>query len=607
MARKTDQIADLFASVGFRIDKASLKEMDTALGRVEKRLAGIVKAFQGMSGSKSLTGALRATAKDSGKAAAGIDTITSRLKAGIPALNLYTQQMRVLASELRSVSGARPALPRVPSGGVGGGRPSGGGIGTGGRPGFFAGMAGGLFGTSGAGLVRGMLPGIGAGWAIAHGTTRAREMIANEAALGALTGSQAAGRQEYNYIQDFSNKYGIRANESVGGYKRILASSVGTKLQGKGAKDIFEGVSLYGKALGLSDENMSRATTAISQMISKGKISSEELKGQLAEATPGAVQLFAKAITGGDVAKLFDMMEKGQVLAADVMPKVAEAFKEAALQGGALNKMMKSSASAQARFLNAWDGFLKKVFESGVDEGIAKLFDILSVSLEKLIPLVTGVGKAFRFAFVPIEGIQLLFKEMSPMLQMLTVGFVAFTAALFNWTKIMAAMAFLKANPLFIMLTLLFLLLEDLWVFSKGGKSLIGDLGDALANLISPEIWDGFFGFIDYWIEKFAAVYNWIVKIKDKVVSGPGGKMDDAAKDRANSVSRKIEAAQNKGQAPLKPGAYFPSASTGGGGNVTNAVQITIDGYGKDKLELAHEIERVLASQINTSFSEGLV
>lgn len=490
MARKTDQIASLFASVGFNLDRSSLKEVNTALGQVEKRLAGIVKAFQGMSGSKSLTGALRATAKDSGRAAAGIDTITSRLKAGIPALNMYTQQMRILASELRSVSGARPALPRVPSGGSGGGRPSGGG-GAGGRPGFFAGMAGGLFGTSGAGLVRGMLPGIGAGWAIAHGTTRAREMIANEAALGALTGSQAAGRQEYNYIQDFSNKYGIRANESVGGYKRILASSVGTKLQGQGAKDIFEGVSLYGKALGLSDENMSRATTAISQMISKGKISSEELKGQLAEATPGAVQLFAKAITGGDVAKLFDMMEKGQVLAADVMPKVAEAFREAAEAGGALNKMMKSSGSEQARFMNAWDNLLKRIFESGLDEGIAGLFKALSVALEVITPVVEKIAGLFGVlvswvsalsdslvylwqnpALLGILGVLTAIAAVTfagPIMSLLLLGttFAAVMASVVGWASWAGRMIFLRLLPLF-------LILDTIEALATGKTGMVG-------------------------------------------------------------------------------------------------------------------------------------
>lgn len=491
MARKADQIASLFASVGFKIDRAGLKEVDVALGRVEKRLAGIVKAFQGMSGSKSLTGALRATAKDSGKAAAGIDEITARLKAGIPALSTYTQQMRVLAAELRSVTGARPNLPRVPAGGGGRGATGGGSGASTGRGGFFAGMAGGLFGTSGAGLIRGMLPGIGAGWAIAHGTTRAREMIANEAALGALTGSQAAGRQEYNYIQDFSNKYGIRANESVGGYKRILASSVGTKLQGQGAKDIFEGVSLYGKALGLSDENMSRATTAISQMISKGKISSEELKGQLAEATPGAVQLFAKAITGGDVAKLFDMMEKGQVLAADVMPRVAEAFREAAQAGGALNKMMKTSASEQARFMNAWDNFLKVLFESGLDEGIAGLFKSLTILLTTIAPVIEKVAGLFgvlvgwisaladSFAYLwenpallGVLGVLTAIAAVTfagPIMSLLLLGttFAAVMASVVGWASWAGRMIFLRLLPLF-------LILDTIEALATGKTGMVG-------------------------------------------------------------------------------------------------------------------------------------
>lgn len=329
-------------------------------------------------------------------------------------------------------------------------------------------------------------------------------------------------------------------------------------------------------------------------------------KGQLAEATPGAVQLFAKAITGGDVAKLFDMMEKGQVLAADVMPKVAEAFKEAAMQGGALAKMMNSSASAQARFLNAWDEFLKKVFESGVDEGLAKLFTGLTVVIEKITPLITGMGKAFRFAFVPLEGIFLLFQQMSPTLKALTIGFVAFTAALFGWAKIMAAMSFLKANPLFIMLTLLFLLLEDLWVFSKGGKSLIGELGNALANLISPETWDVFFGFIDSWIQRFASIYDWIVKIKQTVTTGPTNNPNTPeARQRANNASKAMLDAQKRGGGI--PSSPIPQASNAPSVQMSNSIQINVDGYNKDKRELAQEIERALASQINVSFAEGLV
>lgn len=596
MARKSEQIASLFASVGFQVDKKSIMALESSLTKVEKRLASITKSFRDMSGSKSLTGALRQTARDSGKATAGIEEFTSKLKSGVPAIGVYTNQLRILSAELRAVRGAASGgiLPRVPSGG---GTSSSGGSTP--RGSAATGFVSGLFGGGAASFARGLLPGIGAGWAVAHATTRAREMLANEAALGALTGSQAAGAAEYNYLQNFSDKYGLRATETIGGYKRILASSVGTSLEGKGAKDIFEGTALYGKTLGLTDENMSRATTAISQMISKGKISSEELKGQLAEAIPGAVQIFARAMNV-PVAQMFKMMENGEVLAQDVLPKVAKELERAAKAGGALEKQMRSSASAQARFVNAWERFLKTFFESGVDEDLAVMFNGLAKALTVLVPIMEKIGKVFRFAFVPIEGLYLLFKEMNPMLKTIIVSFLAFTAALFGWAKIMAVMSFLKANPLFIMLTLLFLLLEDLWVMSRGGKSALGRLGEALNNLIAPEVWDKFFGMIDAWIDRFVKLYQLIIEMK-RTVSGESLQNNPntpEAKERANRANKAIKEAQGRGgvSRAIIPQASAPNVQ------MENKIDIRIDGYNKDKRELAQEIEKQLAQQINLSF-----
>lgn len=45
-------------------------------------------------------------------------------------------------------------------------------------------------------------------------------------------------------------------------------------------------------------------------MAGKGQVMAEELKGQLAEAVPGMVQVFAKA-TGKTEQELFDAMKKG--------------------------------------------------------------------------------------------------------------------------------------------------------------------------------------------------------------------------------------------------------------------------------------------------------
>ncbi len=496
MARKTNQIADLFASVGFKVDKGSIKALDASLRQVEKRLASIVKSFQGVN-TKGLTGALRNTARDSGKAAAGIDQVTAKLKNGLPAVLAYTQQMRVLAAELRSVTGAAPTLPRIPPGGRGGSGGYGGSQSySSQRTGFFSGLASGLFGTSGSGFIRGLMPGIGAGWAVMHSTQRAREMIANEAAFGALTGSQEGGKAEYKYLQQFSNTYGMRSTDAAGGYKRILASAAGTKLEGAGAKNIFEGVALYGKALGLSDENMSRATTAISQMISKGTIMSEELKGQLAEATPGAVQIFAKAITGGDVSKLFNMMEKGEVKAADVMERVAEAFKEAAHQGGALEKMMKTSASEQARFVNAWDDFLKTIFESGVDDALALIFSILTKTLKffsRYIKLVRDGLGAVPSVVWKVVGALAALKAVA-----IAIPFAKMIASFLMFQKAMNPTWYRK--PLLLTFLLLLLaVLEDIAYWRAGKGSLIGDLFGSWEDVTRK--FDPFFEKFDKWVD----------------------------------------------------------------------------------------------------------
>lgn len=480
MAGKTDQIAALFASVGFIVDKKSITALESSLKRVEARLASISKGFGKMKGSNSITAGLRNTSRDAGKATTAVEGLTNAFVRGAPAMSRYTQQLNAAASAMRGLAGASPRrLPSAPgvSGGQGGG---------GARQGKATGFMAGLFGGGASSFARGIMPGLGAGWAVMQGTTRAREMLANESALGALTGSQAAGRDEYKYIQKFSDKYGLRASESIGGYKRILASAQGTKLQGAGAKSIFEGVSLYGKTLGLSDENMSRASTAISQMISKGKISSEELKGQLAEATPGVIQMFARA-NNTDVPTLFKMMENGQILAEDILPKVADELRKAAMAGGALEKQMKSSASAQARFVNAFDRMLKSLFEKGLDEGLYKFFSILTDLLPKLEPLVVILGKAFRFMLVPFEGILMIFKLIPSQINYAIAGFGALYLTLNKFG--------IKKTGLFLGLSLLFVLLEDIYGWTQGKKSLMGEFfgqWERVNEEVFTPIFDGF-------------------------------------------------------------------------------------------------------------------
>lgn len=395
MARKSDQIASLFASVGFIVDKQSITALENSLKRVEGRLASISKGFGKLKGSNSVTTGLRNTSRDAGKATTAIEGLTNAFRSGIPAMSQYAIQLNAAASAMRALAGAAPRrLPSVP-----GSNGQGGTGGRGGRRngGLFGDFGDSLFGGGVAGFARGVMPGLGAGWAAVNVVRQGREMAAAENAFSALSGSQAGGKAEMKYLENFSNQYGLDIRGGAEGYKRILASSVGTELQGKGAKDIFEGTSLFGATLGLSSENMSRATTAISQMISKGKVSSEELKGQLAEALPGAVQIFADAMNV-PVDQMFKMMEDGKVLAKDVLPEVSRILKERANAGGALDKYLESSLAKQYLLTNAWRKFVKTVFESGLDKALATFFSgltgILNV-LNDIAPVAIQLGVAW--------------------------------------------------------------------------------------------------------------------------------------------------------------------------------------------------------------------
>lgn len=91
----------------------------------------------------------------------------------------------------------------------------------------------------------------------------------------------------------------------------------------KQTQAIFGSIIRAGGALKISNEGVELSLKAIEQMLSKGKISAEELRQQLGDHLPGAMQLFSKGL-GISVEKLGEMMKAGQILSADALPKFAE-------------------------------------------------------------------------------------------------------------------------------------------------------------------------------------------------------------------------------------------------------------------------------------------
>lgn len=128
--------------------------------------------------------------------------------------------------------------------------------------------------------------------------------------------------EEYNkalgVVSSVSRSLNIPVQEATQGFTRLAAAVVGAGGNVGDAEVVFKGVTSAIKATGGSSQDAQSAVLALSQVFSKGKVSAEELQGQLGERLPGAVTLFAQA-TGRTLPQLSKDLEQGTVGLNDLM------------------------------------------------------------------------------------------------------------------------------------------------------------------------------------------------------------------------------------------------------------------------------------------------
>ena len=176
-----------------------------------------------------------------------------------------------------------------------------------------------------------------------------------------IEGSTSGAVSQLDYIYEISNKLGLEFQSTAEAAKGVFAAGKGSALQ-KDLNGIFEGVSQAGAALSLSTEQMDGVFLALGQMISKGKVQAEELRGQLGERLPGAFNLAAKAM-GFTTAQLDDMLKKGQVTAEDMLPKLAAVLKDEF--GPAAEQAAQGAQGAVNRLSTEWNLFKATVMDNG--------------------------------------------------------------------------------------------------------------------------------------------------------------------------------------------------------------------------------------------------
>jgi tape measure domain-containing protein len=239
------------------------------------------------------------------------------------------------------------------------------------------------------------------------------QMQAFQQQLKFTQGSSEAGGKALDFVRKEADKLGLSLEASIPGFAKFSAAAKGTEIEGKGVKTVFNGVTAASAAMRLTGEQTAGAFTALEQIMSKGKVQAEELRGQLGERIPGAFQIAARAM-GVTTKELDKMLETGSVLANDFLPAFGNQLKiefgEAAID---------ASTSAQAGF----ERFKNELFETkaalgeaflgegaGAVSGLRDLLKTVRANIgliKKFIKLVAVIGAGFLAYKAAVIGVRL--------------------------------------------------------------------------------------------------------------------------------------------------------------------------------------------------------
>jgi len=217
-------------------------------------------------------------------------------------------------------------------------------------------------------------------------TTYASDIAKAQTALEGITGTQ----ENYNFAMAAAQKaikeYNVPQEVAIRGITRMSAAVLGAGGNIHNATEAFLNTTAAIKGTAGSAEDVKAAITAMVQIYSKGKVSAEELSGQLGERFPAAVTKFADANNISTQA-LQEGLKKGAV-GLDMLEKFVESLGEEYHE--LAKTIAESSDEAGARATIAWNKFRLDVGKvlKGVGAQYQETFEVL---LEQAIPIMKSL------------------------------------------------------------------------------------------------------------------------------------------------------------------------------------------------------------------------
>lgn len=309
------------------------------------------------------------------------------------------------------------------------------------------------------------------------------------------------GAKNLQFVNDIAKQLKLPLLETKEGFRQFSGATMGTALQGQKTREVFKSVSVASAAMGLSAENTQGVFLALGQMMSKGKVSAEELRNQLGERMPGAFNIATRAM-GVTQAQLDKMMANGEIMASDFLPRFAQELERT--YAGALPGYFKS---AQA-FTNDYNNQLLKFKVASGEALMPVKFQFMALGqtiMNMLLPIIVSAGKfindnwglikdtvyALSLGILAAAGVLLVYKVYTIGAMIASQGFagamtalnMAFLANPVTWI-VLGIMAFVTAIALAYQRVGWFRgSIYGLW---EAAKTVFGNIGDFFKRIFEP-------------------------------------------------------------------------------------------------------------------------
>jgi tape measure domain-containing protein len=208
--------------------------------------------------------------------------------------------------------------------------------------------------------------------------------------LTVVTGSVETANQQIAFLQRVAENSGQSVGRLTDDFLRFQAASAGAGKDLGFTNDIFEQVTNAAGRLGVSTDRVGLIFNALTQTISKGKPTLEEVQGQLSESLPGALSILSRGL-GVTTERFLELIKTGQI--------TNDVF-FAALRRG-LNEVTGETAKVEGlaaswnRFKNALTETAQRANDSSAFNALSGILDGLASNMSRVVDGALALGKAF--------------------------------------------------------------------------------------------------------------------------------------------------------------------------------------------------------------------